>query len=557
MNRHLKLISVVLLTVLFVGCKSKSKENQIINLLPVQNGRIFRYINPNGKIIINSQFKEATVFRDGLALVQLFGVKPMWGFISETGNFAIKANYKEATVFSENIAWVIPENGAPQAINAKGDSIFTFPKAKSVRIFKNGLAAFSVSSDSINLKWGFVNKNGTVVIKPQFSVVHNFSDGKCAVSNAAGEWGYIDTEGKLIVNYQYSNANDFVNGKAVVSSMKNWGVIDETGKYTINPQFQEMRADQDVYQVKQNNKWGWCNQKAKLIIDAQFAESYPFGSSELAPVKSGDKFGYVNKHGKMVLDPEFDIALPFSGNIAWVTKGAKGGFINQQGKFVIQPLYDAISEDLKAYLLTGSSVYESVNSDYFDLDTIVNRLKKDITINSVGGLNFNSPMSAIYSRYKKTEYDFNKSLSEHKIISAERISNDATLDFFVLGNPWDEKYNGKLGFSYTLKSGYKHTGFSYQIKLTGKAVGKGDVVLKALETALSGYTKDLKYSNENVTVLENKNQLIVGLKQDSIIVVAVYPLTPENLGMIVQNYGPGLEADSTSVAIDSVNVKKN
>lgn len=557
MNRYLKLISVVLLTVLFVGCKSKAKETQVINMLPVRNGLVFRYIDPNGKIIINPQFKEATVFRNGLALVRLFGAKPMWGFITEKGDFAIKPNYKEATVFSEDVAWVVPENGAPQAINTKGETIFILQKAKSVRIFKDGLAAFSVSSDSTNLKWGFVNKSGTVVIEPQFLAVGNFSDGRCAVSNAAGEWGYIDTGGKVIINYQYSHAKDFVNGKAVVSLIKNWGVIDETGKYVIGTQFQEMRSDYDQYQIKQNNKWGWCNQKSKVTIDAQFSEAEPFGVSELAPIKSGNKFGYVDKEGKMVLDPEFDTALPFNGNIAWVMKGGKGGFINPKGTFVIQPLYDAISEDLKVYLQTGSSVYESVNSDYFDQDAIVNRLKKDITVNSVGGLNFSSPMSAIYSRYKKTEYDFNKSLSEHKIISAERVSNDATLDFFVLGNPWNEKYNGKLGFSYTLKPGYKHIGFSYQIKLIGKAVGKGDAVLKALETALNGYTKDLKYSNENVTVLESKTQLILGLKQADIIIVAVYPLTPENLEMIVQNYGPGIESDSTDVDIDSTAVKLN
>jgi len=555
MKRHLKLISSVLLTVFLTACGSSTKETQVINLLPVCNGNIYRYINPGGKIIINPQFKESSVFRNKLALVRTFGTKPSWGFISEDGNFAIKANYKEATVFSEDIAWVVPENGAPQTINSKGETLFKLPIAKSVRIFKDGLAAFSISIDSVNQKWGFVDKNGTVKINPQYSAVRNFSDGKCAVANAAGEWGYIDATGKQIVNYQYANARDFEAGKAIVSSGKNWGVIVETGKYAINPTFQEMKADFKQYQVKQNNKWGWCNQDGKMVIEPQFTDAEPFAGNDLAPVKQGDKWGYINKSGKMIINPQFDSALPFNGNIAWVMIGGKGGFIDNKGKYAIQPLYDNISEDFKTYLLTGSSIFESATSDYFDADAIINRLKRDITINTVAGLNFSSPMSAIYSRFKKSEADFNKSSSEHQIIAAERISNDETLDFFVLGNPWVEKYNGNLGFSYTLKPVYKHIGFTYRIKLTGRSVGREAVVLKSMETALNGYTKDTKHSGENVCILQSKSQLIVILKQSGIIIVAIYPLNPENLQMVDFNYGNGMEADSTTVSTDSLTTK--
>jgi hypothetical protein len=553
MKRHLKLITSVLLIIFLTTCSSSTKENQVIDLLPVCNGNIYRYINPGGKIIINPQFKESSVFRDKLALVQIFGTKPSWGFITEDGNFAIKATYKEATVFSEGIAWVISEFGAPQAISSKGDTLFKLPQAKSVRIFKNGLAAFSISMDSLNQKWGFVDKNGTVKISPQYSTVRNFSDGKCAVANAAGEWGYIDATGKQIINYQYTNAGDFESGKAIVSSGRSWGVIDETGKYAINPTFQEMRNDNaDQYLVKQNNKWGWCNQNGKMVIEPQFSDVEPFGDNDLAPVKQGDKWGYINKSGKMIIDPQFDSALPFNGNIAWAMIGGKGGFIDNKGKYVIQPLYDGISDDYKSYVLTGSSKFETVTSDYFDSEAIINRLKKDITINTVAGLNFSSSLSVIYAKFKKTEADFNKSSSEHKIIAAERLSNDATLDFFLLGNPWNEKYNGNFGFSYTLKPSYKHVGFTYRIKVTGKSVGREAAVLKSMETVLSGYTKDVKHSGENVCILQSKSQLIVMLAQPGIIIVAIYPVTPENLEMVDLNYGNGMDADSTAVSADSL-----
>jgi len=556
MKRQLQFVSAIILVVMIMGsCSKSAKESNVIKLYPVRNGISFRYIDSNGKMTIHQQFKEATVFRNGLALVQVFGTKQMWGFIKEDGTFEINAIYKEATVFNEEVAWVVAANGAPKAINLKGDSLFTLKEAKSVRVYKDGLAAYSISMDSINVKWGFVDKKGLVKIVPQFSAVGNFSDGRCAVCNAAGEWGYIDIEGKVIISNQFTNAGAFVNGKAIVQSGKEWGVIDANGKFIINPRFTEMKADNDQYIIKQNNKWGWCNHSGSITIETQFNEVAPFNGYELAPVKSEGKFGFINKKSKQIIAAQFDSVLPFNGGIAWVMRNGKGGFIDKNAKYVIQSQYEAVSEDVKDYLLTGSSAYESVNTDYFDCDTILNRLKKDITEKAVAGMDISTPMSFIFKKYKKTDLDFIKNASEHKIISAERISNDATLDFFILGTPWAETYKGNLGFSYALKPMYKHSGFTYRINLTNKGLGKEGVVLTSLETALIGYAKDVKHSNENVLILQSKFQLIVGLKQLGMIIVAVYPLTPENLQMVDENYGDGTANDSITVETDTVAVK--
>ena len=553
MKRHLEFITIVLLGILMMGsCAKSTKETNVLSLFPVRNGLVYKYIDSRGKLMINPQFKEATVFRNGLALVQIFGIRPTWGFIKPDGTYAIKATYKEATVFSEEIAWVVSDSGAPKAINMKGDSLFTLKAANSVRIFKDGLAAFSISVDSVNLKWGFVDKKGTVKIVPQFSAVGNFSDGKCAVENSVGEWGYIDTEGKVIIKNQFTNAGAFVDGRAIVQSGKEWGVVDDKGKFVINPRFTEMKADNGQYLIKQSDKWGWCNQTGNTTVESKFNDAAPFNGNELAPVKSGTKFGFIDMKGKLIIDAQFESALPFSGEIAWVMNKGKGGFIDKSAKYVIQPLYNAISEDVKTFLLTGSSVYETVNTDYFDKDTILTRLKKDITGNTVAGMNINTPMSFIFRKYKKTDVDFIKNASEHKILSAERISNDATLDFFILGTPWSEKYKGNLGFSYALKPNYKHTGFTYRINLTKKGIGKEGLILKSLETALKGYTKDEKHSNDGVVILQSKFQLIVGMKQKGMVILAIYPLTPENLQMVDLNYGDGTESDSTLVSTDTV-----
>ena len=109
-----------------------------------------------------------------MALVETSGDEPKFGFITEDGKYAVNAQYKEATVFSDGLAWVVSENAAPAAIDKKGELKFTLQDAQEVRLFKDGLAAFSMVNEEGDEKWGFVDKTGKVVINPQFEISFKF-----------------------------------------------------------------------------------------------------------------------------------------------------------------------------------------------------------------------------------------------------------------------------------------------------------------------------------------------------------------------------------------------
>ena len=525
MKNVLQIISAVLITALFASCGGGGNNVSEIKLIPVKSGKDFQYIDKDGKIVINPQFSQATVFRNGLALVKTSSNDPKWGFITEDGKFAIMANYKKATVFSDDIAWVVTENAAPTAINAKGEIKITLQDAQTVKIFKEGLAAYCVI-DSIGQKWGFVDKEGKIKINPQFSNTGNFNNGKCAVENTEGKWGYIDKEGKICINYQFDRAKEFVNGKAVVSSGGKSGLIDANGKYIINPQFSDMTTDNDIYLVEQDGKWGWCDKDGKIIINPQFGASFPFLGNDLAAVRSGKSYGYIDKDGKIVINPQFDIALSFNGKIALVSSSNKVGFIDKQGKYVINPQFDDVSRDLVVYMLDGSSEFESVETDYFNVGAITDRIKKDITDKTVAGMNFNSPMSAILSKYKKSEADFNKNSGEN-ILASEKVSNDATVDFIMFGNPWIQSSNGWYGYSYTFNPNFQPYAFAYKINLRGNGIGKQEDVFKAIQTIFSGFTKDAEQSTNDDIILKNSFQTIKIFKNDGVVIL-IQPLANPN-----------------------------
>ena len=64
-------------------------------------------------------------------------------------------------------------------------------------------------------KYGFIDKNGKVVIEPQFDNVEDFIEGFWKVEKD-GKWGFIDKNGKVVIEPQYDYVRDFSEGLAEV-----------------------------------------------------------------------------------------------------------------------------------------------------------------------------------------------------------------------------------------------------------------------------------------------------------------------------------------------------
>lgn len=366
MLKRITIIALVQILLVALSCnKIKSITNSsMLKLFPVKIGDSFGYINREGKISINPQFKEATIFREGLALVKSSTDDPKWGFINEEGKYIISPVYNQATVFSDGLAWVVAENESPTAIDKQGNIKFSMVEAVEVNIFKEGLASFAIL-DNYEKKWGFVDKTGKIVITPQFAEVGIFSEGQCSFKNSDRKWGYIDKKGNITINPQFDVADNYINGNAVVKTGGKSGVINAKGLYTVNPIYKSVMNDRNICLTELDGKWGWCDIEGKTIINNQFKEAYLFLENDLAPVKIGNKFGYINKEGKIVINPQFETALSFNGNLAMVETSNKIGFINNEGKYIINPQFDATSVDVILYLFRNDlSSNMTVKTEY-------------------------------------------------------------------------------------------------------------------------------------------------------------------------------------------------
>lgn len=107
------------------------------------------------------------------------------------------------------------------------------PKFDYIGIFNEDIARVNIGNS-----WGFINKNGEIIIETKFQLVKDFHEGFAAFmvkKFGMKKWGYINKEGKIIVNPIYDEAGDFNNGIAKVISKKIFGerkelIIDGNGK---------------------------------------------------------------------------------------------------------------------------------------------------------------------------------------------------------------------------------------------------------------------------------------------------------------------------------------
>ncbi|HYF30495.1 MAG TPA: SEL1-like repeat protein [Chitinophagaceae bacterium] len=205
------------------------------------------YIDLNGNMVIKPAYNHVMPFKNGVAVVSISesspaGYKSYQALIDKTGKmlttqefvtvyhipsdglYPVKITGSSGLNSDKDVWGVIDMKGALQAA-----------RFKSQPYFSEGLAVFSEGGLS-----GYMDKAGTVVIKPAYKNAMSFSQGLAAVLTQDGLWGYIDKKGTVVIKPAYISAGRFSDGVAVVSTGKSafdadkqTGVIDKTGKVVI------------------------------------------------------------------------------------------------------------------------------------------------------------------------------------------------------------------------------------------------------------------------------------------------------------------------------------
>jgi hypothetical protein len=214
------------------------------------------YIDKTGRVVFWDK-RLTEDFSDNLALFKTNSNMPgsKTGYLDRTGKVAISPTFDWGESFSEGLACV-SRNEKAGFIDTKGNVAIAF-RFDSCRSFSEGLAAVMVAG-----KWGYIDKNGKLAIEPKFADTEQFSDGVAVVrvlgqsesteqekrykngSNIVavmpGRFGVVDRNGKMILTPEFVQLGNFSNGLAWVNlgqdyivhgNTDKWGYINKDGKF--------------------------------------------------------------------------------------------------------------------------------------------------------------------------------------------------------------------------------------------------------------------------------------------------------------------------------------
>ena len=377
--------NIILFILAAFACLTTACSDQPLNqeLYPYKENDKWGYINQNGDVIVRPQFEDARDFVGDYATVLLddnmsssvYG--PMykslhWGIIDKTGKIQLKdlgPFYGDISVTDDG--FVIGSLGASVGetrcliIASIKDGKELFPlidkqiycdemRFETKEAFqKEGMLAYHDINEGL---WGFLDMDGEIAIKPQFTHVIGFFDGIASVQDNESEKYYlIDKTGKKTTEHEYESmifplAPDLYS----VAIGDKFAFINSKGQIVVDPKFDDIVDGfntNDLLYVKmyENNElmYAYVNKAGEIVIGpyVELGQGNAQDDMLLYGVRdsTGYKEGYLDMKGNVIISPRFSHACDFSEGLAWaqMTEGDKYGYIDKTGEFVIQPKFDS------------------------------------------------------------------------------------------------------------------------------------------------------------------------------------------------------------------------
>lgn len=266
----------------------------------------FAYFDINGKELFKVNTSLPFQFKQGYALtVKYFdekGTQRLYGMIDSTGKTIFDNVLPDALEFSDSHAY-IDDFDKKGYINLDAEFAIQIPDTLVGYRFSEGLAAVS----NAEMKIGFINKSGEIVIPLKYYEAGIFSEGLCKVFGEDG-FGFINKQGDLVIAHRFDEARNFFEDRAFV------GILDDDYKLT----------------------WGFIDKDGRMIESYIYSNVLDF-SEGLAAVQKDNYWGYIDKNGNTVIDFKYNDADSFKNGLAFVVdrQNKKAGYIDKKGNFLI------------------------------------------------------------------------------------------------------------------------------------------------------------------------------------------------------------------------------
>ena len=194
-----------------------------------------------------------------------------------------------------------------------------------------------------NSKWGLYHlpsKQETISclyyedLESIWGNIPNFNfEKQLAIIKYNNKYGFIDKNGTVVIECKYDDIKPFKDGYAAVHENHYWGFINETETKIIDKLEDCLGFSDGMAAIKMNGKWGYINTNGKIVIPCRFEKANSF-SDGLAPVAFKERWGYIDKYNRTIISFRYQYAFLFSEGIASVSDRGGSGYISKDGYVV-------------------------------------------------------------------------------------------------------------------------------------------------------------------------------------------------------------------------------
>lgn len=236
----------------------------VINgLAPFEKNKLFGFINENGDVVIEPQFKNVGYFEGETAWART--ADNLIGFINRKGEWVIQPQFTKADEPDpiHHIAKVTLD-GQVKYVKPNGE----FLKVDNMTdggVFSEGFAWIRVGEFI-----GLIDHTGKTIIEPKFTKMERMQDGIVHVRQG-DFWGAYDNKGNVAIPIEYERINDLSEGLIAVRKNGLWGFIDKTGAVKIEPKFSGIRDFKNGYAAaKKGSTWGLIDKQGNWTIEPKY-----------------------------------------------------------------------------------------------------------------------------------------------------------------------------------------------------------------------------------------------------------------------------------------------
>ncbi len=155
-----------------------------------------------------------------------------------------------------------------------------------------------------NGKFGIINQQGKLLLKPIYDTVTYFFNGFLRIE-VGGKFGLVDTDFRIVLKPTYDHISEFVGDIAILRHKEKFGCINRDMELKIKPTYDRIYFQQESFlRTKIEEKWGYLDNQCNVLSKPIYDYGYDF-SNGFAKVILDEKIGYLNTKGRLISKPIF------------------------------------------------------------------------------------------------------------------------------------------------------------------------------------------------------------------------------------------------------------